>query len=195
MVILNLRSMSPSAALPPPPRKPAQGPAAVHAGTYGAQLRAKVLHRCLAFAVQLVHVDTTDLAITLVQRQEPGPAPSPASHLRVRDAVHVDIRSLALHPDGEGCSAPQVLAGVCSRWSHALTVYPVEELWLVDNLGGCGSVPSRGAPLRDLGLAAKRVQPSRTAVHACQHVSLWQWDSQTEHTRARRPLSECCGLG
>ena len=80
----------------------------VRAGTYGTQLRAKMLHRCLAFAVQLVHVDTTDLAITLVQRQEPGPAPSLGSHLRVRDAVHVDIRCLALKPDGEGCSAPRV---------------------------------------------------------------------------------------
>ena len=83
------------------------------AASYGQQLRAKMLHRALAFTVQLVHVDMTELAISLVQQQEPGPAPSPASHLRVRDAVHVDIRSLALKPDGEPGHVSCCTVGMC----------------------------------------------------------------------------------
>ena len=73
------------------------------ADTYALQLRAKLLHRMLAFCVQLVALDVRDVHVSLTQQQEPGPSPAGGSHLRGKDAVHVDIRLLSLQPHG-GCA-------------------------------------------------------------------------------------------
>ena len=77
-----------------------------------------MLHRVLAFAVQLVSLDMRDLHVSLLQQQEPGPDPSDRSHLRGRDAVHVDIRSLSLQPQGENLKSAYLFDSMLRLAAH-----------------------------------------------------------------------------
>lgn len=70
------------------------------AGSEGSHLKARMLHRMLAFAVQYVQVSVSDLQVTYSQRDDPGPAPAPGCHLQGRDCLQLSIRQIALLPAG-----------------------------------------------------------------------------------------------
>ena len=70
------------------------------------RLRARMIHRVLAFAVEYVQIDADNLRVTYLQEREPGPLPDPHSHLEGRDSAEVVIRRLLLLPDARGAPPP-----------------------------------------------------------------------------------------
>ena len=63
-------------------------------------MRAKMMHRLLAFAVQYVQLTASDIQVTYSQQDEPGPAPAAGCHLEGKDRLQLSVRQIALIPLG-----------------------------------------------------------------------------------------------
>ena len=97
------------------------------AGTYKSRLRARAVHRALAFCVQYVELDAEDVSCSYAQEHEPGPFPDPRSYLEGRDAAVVTVRRLLLTPQEQ---RKRLLPGCCRAFPYlAMTAGAPETSW------------------------------------------------------------------
>ena len=64
-------------------------------------MRARVAHRALVIAVQYLSFDASNIQLVYKQSGVPGPRPPSDSPLEGMDAICLDVRKLALQPQGK----------------------------------------------------------------------------------------------
>lgn len=63
-------------------------------------MRASIAHRALVIAAQYLSFDAGNIQLIYKQSGMPGPRPAQGSPLEGTDAICLDIRKLALQPQG-----------------------------------------------------------------------------------------------
>lgn len=70
---------------------------------FASRVRARVAHRALVIAAQYVSFDAGSIQLIYKQSGMPGPRPTKGSSMEGSDAICLEIRKLALQPQGALC--------------------------------------------------------------------------------------------